>query len=797
MATQAFASMQEIASARSNLSFINNLKWTGNISQGTTLYSNEDRTLPIGSYANLGIVDGPRLWYVKTNMGTISEPPILLREKYVAWQIMFLDGNVAKAIDEMNQIYAAGVRAVRLVVSLDAIYWDKTEWDADSSDLWTKYDALIAHANTLFDKISIRVVTYWDDSKWYILRNGQYGPNNLNPNPLFNLFTEIAQDQWKVPMRVKGGVGHASMANIRARGIMTAFALRVIKRYKYLGSKFNKVSVNPTPDQETGEAYSQAFVGDTINGGWIDNGVDNNGNPALYDYSDDSTLVFQETFLPGLYENDIRKLNTAYGTTYNYTGQKVDFKQVPPPKIAAATARQSTMILYQALFNTQQFQDWHEHNFQLHWIWWTEVKAAIKAELPHLLFVFEPGGFRDPLAPFRLSSNLPRLSKLFDVLKTGIDTSNWANNIYSSAADIARTNWPGQLEKEVNKHDVSTQGGPTETNAVKEAMRLACIDGFLNGCDVIDLIDDNQTDNTITHGVPIDLNNPSTWTNQFPKTLELATYLIGWLEQGNGYNGVTINNTQTINQDLKSRVRNLQFAEQQIVNAGGSINNRINVILTDNLATYDTGGNPGGGGTPIPSDGKSEFTFVQQSSGQALPSGKTGNGYIAIDLPSHSRVASPVFTTPTDSISQVEYWIKRNGETIVHLYDTLSGFHPVFFTADEVQNENNSQWARFDWVRDWIENFVPFGVFPDALSRGNNHFPFYQKYFIANNVYKLEVKNVGNMPIRLQAGMIRVHRDTDIDTIIPVGQNISTFDLYLDINANDPDDNYKLNFNSY
>lgn len=574
MAIEYFKNKEEVKSSRSNLSFIKEIYWKDDIIKDNILYSDIDCKYPIESYDNLGVVDGAKLWWVKTINGKIVEHPELLREKEIAWQVMFLDNNVEKTMDEMSQMASIGIKSVRLTINMDKIYWDRLDWDSDDNKLWEHYDLLINHANRLFNKISFKIVTIWDDSKYYLLKNGQYGENNRNPFPLFDLFKDIAQDQWKVPMRVKHGVGHPSLAVKKSKDILKEFLRRVFTRYSYLGDRLYKYSVTNTPDHETGEAYSQAFVGDDINFGWIDNGIDDNGNPALYDYTDENINLFRE-YLRNEYKNNIYNLNILYNTNYK------DFSEVEPPKTNVISARYNTLELLESLTNSQLFEDWHEHNFNLHFNWWNEIKELVKKIFPNVLFVYEVGSFRDRLSPFRYTQNIIKAQEVFDVLKSGIDISNWSKTVYESGADIGRTNWKKYIEQEVNKRDVTTQAYIHDTNDVKEAMKFKIIQGFNNGCDSIDLIDENRLDETISHGVPLNINDSSTWTNQFPKTKELAKEMIQWLNEGNGYNGVIVD--RDIIQSLKKRVREWRNAENDIIYAGTSIESRSDIYLIDDL----------------------------------------------------------------------------------------------------------------------------------------------------------------------------------------------------------------------
>ncbi len=194
---------------------------------------------------------------------------------------------------------------------------------------------------------------------------------------------------------------------------------------------------------------------------------------------------------------------------------------------------------------------------------------------------------------------------------------------------------------------------------------------------------------------------------------------------------------------------------------------------------------------------RSEFTFRQQMNGMPLPSEPTGNGYIRVNFPSHSRVATPIGSTINNANSASAWWLyAEDGTLVASIEDDLGGFHPNFFDAPEVTDSANASYARYQFVRDWIMAFRAFGPFVDARSRGNNHMPEYDRY-VLEGTYRWRYQNRANIPVRLECGLIRASSGHgDLDRVIAPGE---TVEVMLPIRANPMDafDNYKINTNGY
>lgn len=194
---------------------------------------------------------------------------------------------------------------------------------------------------------------------------------------------------------------------------------------------------------------------------------------------------------------------------------------------------------------------------------------------------------------------------------------------------------------------------------------------------------------------------------------------------------------------------------------------------------------------------QSEFTFRQQTNGMPLPSEPTGNGYIRVNFPSHSRVATPVASTVADATSASAWWLyAEDGTLVASIEDDLGGFHPNLLDAPEVNDSANANYARFRFVREWVAAFRPFGPFVDPRSRGNNHMPEYDR-FVLQGTYRWRYHNRANISVRLECGLIRASSGHgDVDRVIAPNE---TVELMLQIRANPADafDNYKINTNGY
>jgi len=556
MATQKLVSVAEVANTRSDLATMP-LYGSGVFGKDASIFTDEDRTIRVGAFSNLGFIQGKRLWNIKTNAnGRIVDNPILVRRKKIGFQPVFPDSRVSEVIAEMVDMKQKGVELIQLNIALDAVYWDKTEFDANDSARFANYDPLLAAADANFGEIAIRFVLGFDDGKSYFKRNGV-----VQDNPLFSLQAHIAKDQWGNEMRVKEGIGHGSFFNNYSRNIMTTFIQRVLTRYSNLANKISWVSFCTTPDQETGNAYSQRWTGSEFLGSY-------NGNYCMYDYHQDS-LTQWPIFLAAEYLGDIGLLNTAYGTSFT------EFSQVEPPMMNVSSIADATFEIATALAQTAKGKDWQKHNFVAALKFYEECKTVVSQVCPNAKACYEAGSVTDKLSLLRFTQNITEINKHFTLMKAQFSGSNWNNTVAEISVDVIRRVWAGDIHCEINDNDVTEQSDPliNESTAIQTAMLNAVKSAYKNGADCVILISKKQPNPRIQVGGVFGV-------NQWPKTLQVAEDVNIWLNLGNGFLGVTTVNS--VNISLDQRLRNYDASQAVWVGSGVQPNDthRVDVNIT-------------------------------------------------------------------------------------------------------------------------------------------------------------------------------------------------------------------------
>lgn len=780
MATQNFTSVKQIRNLRSNISkqdgFIK-----GGIGIGKTIYTDSAQSIPMQPLTNIGIVKGNKLYSASTNAyGVIASPPILEREKIIGYISDFATSNVNRAKAEMDRASLRGARAYMCSISLDDIYWSMDEWNSNPDSIWANVDDIVNYAYSKFDYLAFRIITHYDDTKFYLNRDGSPKTNvnqalfrftqDFTSGTPANFNGDMAQDQWGFPMRVKNGWGHATFFKKSARDKMSYFVQRVFLRYANLLHKVRWCSFNTTPDQETGMTYDQNWDG-TINA-FINDEGGTIRKWALYDFHPDSLSYWHNTFLPQRYST-IDALNLKWQTDYD------NFSEAVPPRNPASSISNSDNSVTLSLANNQRYIDWHEHNFNGMFVWLSECVALMNAANPNISPCFEPGSVVDEMSKLRMTQNLPRINKLFKIIKTQFQGSNIGNSNPHVSTELIRPNWDGSIDVEVNENDIPTQSSIHDTVEVQTSMKNMAKSAYLNGADVVFFISSDVSNPRISTGGVYG-------TNQHYKTLDVIEEIKTWLDTGAAFFGVQ--RGSKITQNVSDRIINQANKNQDwlSLSPNGNDTNRVDIILVDDI------GNVG-----ISPSGASNFEFLQQSNGNPLPSGVHGYGYSTILACSHARLASPVYSTEKDKFARVEYWLKKDGVTIIHLLDTLSGFHPNFFPNTDsrdwemVWDENNSEYSRYKWIRDWCNNFSPFGQFFTYQDRVNNHKSVYDKKIISGD-YILEAKNIGEVALDLEYGIVNASQNT---AFLPVGNTIHQFELNISQDPSLPNSPYKINFN--
>lgn len=656
----------------------------------------------------------------------------------IGWQKMFSHLDVGKAIFEMNEMSVAGVNLCQINILLDAVFYSKTEYDNNTASRWAAYDAIINHAVTKFQYISFRICVDYDDSKYYFLDP----PTNSIPQttPLFDLFNEIAQDEWGNPTRIAFGTGRGSLAIQTAKDKMKGFVTKVMNRYyPVVGSKLYWVGVATSAQQEAGDNYENQNYTD---------GSPSALKKADFDFTEANIGRFR-TFVQNKYGN-INAVNSAWNTTY--TG----FSQIDAPRTGLPNHVSTTDFNILNKYSNQKGVDWYAHNANEFKLFWQECKAIVKSYNPNIKYCGEFGANTDETSILRKTLNVGDITSYVDVLKTNFAGRGW-NGVKEIAPDIIRHNSNGkEIHTEVNANDVVTQGGQTNPTVVKSEMFETAKSAIYNGAKAVILIDDRSS-------------------NYYSNTLALASELRTWI---NANPNVSVTTNQTMNVNLSDMIKNYSSVYSQWSNAGGTAGNtnRVKINLIDDLGQINSGGGGNGG---------SQFVFNQQSNGNPLPSIPRGNGYLYVNFPSHAIVASPVCSTPNGALAKVEYWLlDSGGNTVLYVKDDLSGFHPNFFTDPCANN--------LAWFQTWKNGFVPFGDFSQASDRGNNHFTTYNKYVVEGN-YTWRVKNNGNVRIEVKAGLIGLGNGQNaVNTFVNPNQQID-FSVNISGDTNNAYDPFKFN----
>ncbi|MER0442763.1 hypothetical protein [Emticicia sp. W12TSBA100-4] len=248
-------------------------------------------------------------------------------------------------------------------------------------------------------------------------------------------------------------------------------------------------------------------------------------------------------------------------------------------------------------------------------------------------------------------------------------------------------------------------------------------------------------------------------------------------------NSSTANNSTANSSTANNSTANNSTANNSTANNSTANSSTANSSTTNNSSTAISSATGSG----------SDFRFVEKSNGKSFPDKPQGNSYTFVHFPSHCRVCTPVETTPMNAFAHCEYGLKNSsGEEIVHLLDTIGGFHPNFFDVNQRSQKGNDY---YKWVDNWASEFKPFGNFNNPIDRGNNHFDAYKKYLIDGS-YTFWYRNKSNTRHSVTAGFIRAtNGEGDLNVIVePYGY----VEKVLNISSNgDEYDPYKINTNNY
>ncbi len=787
MATlKVFDTEESLVNSKVNINWVE-AHWDGDLAQGTILYQDKLHTTPFGARSVLGIIQGKKMYKVSTNAtGSIISAPTQVKEKYLGFQQVYSDDPETREY-EISEMVKRGVEMYQFNINFSGIFLSKQEFDSNLDICWAQYDRLYNFVKSKFKYFSVRIICVCEDNNFYLNRDGQFKTNlneclfvyanTINTNPTaFASNSDMAMDQTGQPMRVKGGEGHVTFFKDSARAIYVEFVKRTIQRYPELFAvnKCKWVSTPTTADHEMGQGYSNSWNGSGFGGG-------PGGWAALYDYHPLSTAYWKGTFLPNKYGN-IQALRDAWGD------QSISsFSTAEPPKIAnITTIDQASIPQFFALAqNSQRYADWVIHVTLQYKVMLQEFKTCINTYAPGISYCLETGSMTDKLAVMRMTQHYQYYIDLFDYIKCQYGLYEWDGVTPQISGPLLRKTFPNKkFHIEINSNDVPTQSTITTSQAIKQAMKIAMRIAYKDlGVECVILICRSFNNPNI-------VDNGPTGFNQFPLTLQLAEEEETWLETPDSYKGGTV--TSSLAQNTLDKYKKFDELHTIWLNSGAQ---NTEIILTDNMNTIV---NPG-------AIVKSQFTFNQKSNGQSLPTGgaQTGNEYMLFDAFSHAINRSLILPADQGVICKFEYWIKNAaGEIVIYCKDTYGGFHPNFQPVVgaesyyRVWTPSHQDYAAFQWVRDWYNNFtaIPSTPFNVANDRGNNHFTQYSKYLV-QGTHTIEFRNLGTFPVQLRAGRNESFENPDAAdvyaTILADGQ-LRSFNLNVTASL-DPFEQYKIN----
>lgn len=396
-----------------------------------------DRWFGIKNYNN-------KDWAFKVNeIGLISEILENKKAKGIGFILGNHFGNYARAKMDATQAAEAGADSCYLTIEMGYVFRDKAAFDLNDATSWSDYDQLVNHINALFPSICLRICTDLDD-------NYQWGPN-----PIFNIFTDYAQDEWGNPARIANGSGHGSLAKASARQLMTDFVKKVLQRYSpILGSKLIGISVGNAAQQEAGYNYENQY--------YPNGPVPSSLKKAMFDYHPLARSEFANDFCKSLYST-LESAERAHNKNYN------NWSDIVPPMTGKPSLLAATDEEIYNLQTTQLGIDWYRYRYFTLKRFWLECIAIIKAFAPYADFYLEAGSFTDELTRLRTLFDLVDMATYVDVFKAEFTSVNWNGTINISAAIMANNVGNKRIETEINENDV-LHSGISDPNLVKEAM---------------------------------------------------------------------------------------------------------------------------------------------------------------------------------------------------------------------------------------------------------------------------------------------------------------------------------------
>lgn len=493
----------------------------------------------------------------KAEIGGCDAPNITTEPEYkLGFQKLFInDGNADQTILEMTEFAEKGANLFEMTLRLDEVYKSLSQFNETNTDslnkYWDLYDRIINHANNIYDHVVFRIAVDYDDTRYYFQDRDENQPNQqiytTFENALFDLPTEIVQDQFGNPARIAYGSGHGSFASTTAKAKMKGFVQKALDRYyPILQEKLYWVSVVTSAQFETGFNYENSWNGFNFT----------SPKPCEYDYSPANVSQFKNWLVTEKY-TDLAAVNAAHNT--NYTNPD----QIQPPKVNVTTLDNMTNANVRAMYNSTLFEDWYKFNYKQLKSFLIECKNAIKAKSNNIKFCFEAGSNSDLLSSARKTFNVPDIGTYADVLKTAFVNTEF-NGTKTWDADIIRSNFTGEIQSEINESDVVNQGGITDPNIVKQKMLEYSKSAFLNNAGAIIFVADRNT---------------QYYNNSLDALNEFKTWIDNHTEQ--------FSEGQTINVNLSDLIRNFLSAKTPFEVIAPSLpangyQNRPKIIINQN-----------------------------------------------------------------------------------------------------------------------------------------------------------------------------------------------------------------------
>lgn len=467
----------------------------------------------------------------------------------IGWQRMYPFSDVTATKAEMTAAAGKGASLFQLNIRMTDVYANNTQFTNKTGD-WSKPDQIIAHAASLpFDEVYIRIISDFDDDFYYDLTQSPVVPKT---DPLFNLFTDLAQDEWYNPGRINAGSGHGSLAVEAVVDKMVAFFDHVCERYApILGEKLKYGTSATSAQQEMGGNYENQYYpssSDPLSA----------KHRVCFDYHPASIAIFQDFVIKQ--HGTLTGAGQAHGKVYN---NKTD---IQPPKTGKANLTSVTEDDIYNLFKTQLGLDWYLHNYLMMRSFWLKCKEKLKIRAPWAQFIGEFGSNTDELNIVRYCYDLIDISGYCDVIKTQFSGIDWFGNASIAAAVVANNVGSKPIWVEMNENDPVEQARITDAAQVKAALFNNAKSAVANGARMIIFIG----------------NSSSPYYNN---TIDLIGELKTWATNNPDYR--TTDGT-TVQIPISKFIQNYDGAVADIYNAGLStaLTNRPIVKLIQNVLSH-------------------------------------------------------------------------------------------------------------------------------------------------------------------------------------------------------------------